>query len=213
MPIPTIPKSLYPLVPNAPGVPALLRNGAQLLDTLTQGAFGIGKALTSLIGAEPIKWGVFDSSGNTIAPYDSVFAVNYQNEARISDYPLEKGSFASYNKVDNPFDVLVTLNCGGTEDQRAAFIIAIENARRSLEKFTVMTPEYTYRNINFVGVSWQRSTREGAYMITAHLTGREIRERASAAYSTPKDVGAYDVKAQGQIQVINDPTLDASGIA
>lgn len=213
MPLPIIPKSLYPLVPNAPGVPALLRQGAQLLDTLTLGYLGLGDALTSLIGAEPVKWGVFNSNGDKIAPYDSISAVGYQNESRISDYPLEKGSFASYNRVDNPFDVVVTLVCGGTEEQRAAFTVAIEAARKSLQTYTVMTPEYTYRNINFIGIAWQRSLRDGAYMITAHLTGREVRERANAAYSLPKDVSGYDVKAQGQIQIINDPTLDASGVA
>ncbi len=212
MPLPIIPKSLYPLVPNAPGVPALLRSGAQLLDTLTLGYLGIGNALTQLIGAEPTKWGVFDSNGDQIAPYDSVFAVGYQNDSRVSDYPIEMGSFASYNKVDNPFDVIVTLNCGGNEDQRAAFMSAVESARRSLQTYTVLTPEHTYHSVNFTSISVQRSTREGANMIVAQLTGREIRERASAAYAAPKDVGAYDVKPQGLIQAVDDPSFDASGV-
>lgn len=212
MAIPIIPKSLYPLVPKAPGVPALLRSGAQLLDTLTLGYLGIGGALNSLIGEEPIKWAVFDSGGEKIAPYESVFSVGHQVDSRISDYPLEEGSFASYNKIDMPFDVVVTLNCGGSEETRAEFLNKLEDARRSLDVYVVLTPERTYRDVNFTGLNVQRSTREGANMIIAQLIGREVRERASAAYAQPKDVGAYDVHEQGQIQIISDPTIDTSGL-
>lgn len=212
MAIPFIPKSLYPLVPKALGVPALLRSGAQLLDTITLGYLGIGGALNSLIGEEPVKWAVFDAGGEKIAPYDSVFAVGSQVDSRISDYPLEQGSFASYNKIDMPFDVVVTLNCGGSEGDRAEFLSKLEEARRSLDKFSVLTPERTYRDVNFTGMNVQRSTREGANLIIAQLIGREVRERANAAYSKPKDIGAYDVRAQGQIQIISDPTIDASGL-
>jgi hypothetical protein len=213
MPLPIIPKSLYPLVPQALGVPALLRSGAQLLDTLTLGYLGIGDALNEIIGAEPVKWGVFDSTGKKIAPYDSVVAVGYQNDSHVSDYPIEGGAFATYNKVESPFGVVVALNCGGSEENRANFQTAIEAARKSLDRFTVLTPDHTYYDINFTGVSWSRSLRDGAYMITCQLTGREIRDFAKAAYATPKDIGAFDPKAQGQIQLISDPTLDASGIA
>lgn len=212
MPIPTIPKSLYPFVPSYPGVPSLLRAGAQLLDTVTLGYLGASDALSRLIGAVPVKWGVFDSTGAKIADYDSVFSVGYQNDSRVSDYPIEKGSFSSYNKVDSPFDVVVTLNCGGTEDQRATFLTAIEAARKSLNFYTVVTPEYTYYRINFTSINVQRTAREGANMIIVQLTGREIREKASAAYSQPKDPAAFDTQAQGQVQIISDPSFDASGV-
>jgi len=212
MPIPTIPKSLYPLVPNAPGVPSLLRQGAQILDTLTLGYLGIGDALKSLIGEEPVRWGVFDDGGEKIAAYDSVFAVGYQNDSRVSDYPLEQGGFASYNKVASPFDIMITLTCGGTEEQRSAFLTDIETARSSLDLYTVMTPEYTHYDVNFTGLNIQRSTREGANLIIAQLTGREIREQANAAYAEPKMPAAFETQMQGQVQIISDPSFDATGV-
>lgn len=213
MPLPIIPKSLYPLVPQALGVPALLRSGAQILDTITLGYLGIGDALSEIIGAEPVKWGVFNEGGDKIAEYDSVVAMGYQNDSNISDYPIEGGAFSTYNKVEGPFAVIVTLACGGSEETRASFQTAIEAARRSLDLFTVLTPDHTYYDVNFTGVSWQRSSREGAYMLTAHLTGREVREVAQADYADPKDISAADPKAQGQLQLISDPTVDLSGLA
>jgi hypothetical protein len=213
MPIPTIPKSLYPLVPNSAGVPALLRSSAQILDTITLGKFGFGDMLDDLIGAEPVKWGVFHGGTIKIAEYDSVFAIGHQSESHISDYPLELGAFASYNKIQIPFDVTVTLNCGGSETQRATFLSDLEDARSSLNLYSVMTPERTYENVNFTSLNIQRSVREGAHMIIAQLIGREVREKASAAYSKPKDPAAYEVRAQGQVQIISDPTFDATGVA
>lgn len=212
MPIPTIPKSLYPLVPNSAGVPALLRSGARILDTITLGKFGFGSMLDDLIGAEPVKWGVFHSLQVKIADYDSVYAVGHQSESHISDYPLELGAFASYNKIQVPFDVTVTLNCGGSEEKRATFLSDLEEARAGLYLYSVMTPERTYENVNFTGLNVQRSLREGAHMIIAQLIGREVREVASAAYSKPKEPAAYEVQAQGQVQIISDPTFDATGV-
>lgn len=213
MPFEIVPKSLYPLVPNAAGVPALLRSAARLTDTATLGYLGLSDSLSSLIGAEPVKWGVFDSSGAKIAPYDSVYETAYQNDSRVSDYPVEAGAFGTYNKVESAFQVMVTLTCGGDEATRANFQTALETARRSLNLYTVMTPDRTYYDVNFTGLNISRTLREGAYLISAQLSGREVREIAQAEYSAPKDIGAYDPKEQGQIQVISDPTIDASGIA
>lgn len=212
MPIDPIPKSLYPVVPQALGVPALLRSGAQIIDTITLGKLGISDALASIIGAEPIKWGVFDIDGNAIADYDSVFATEYRNESRISDYPIEQGSFSTYNKVDNPFDVMVILNCGGDESRRATFLAACERVRKSRDLYTVMTPEYTLQSVNFYGMNYRRSARDGAYMLSVELLGREVREK-NAAYSSPKDPGASDAVESGMVQSVDDPTLSVAGVA
>ena len=213
MPLDIIPKSLYPLVPNVTGVPALLRSAATLVDTATLGYLGVGDALNEIIGADPVKWGVFDSSGQKIAAYDSMIETAYQNDSRISDYPVEGGAFGTYNKVDGPFQVSVTLICGGDDATRADFQTAIEAARKSLDLYTVLTPDRTYYDINITGLSLTRTLREGANLVIAQLTGREVRSVAQAAYSAPKDISAYDPNEQGQIQVISDPTIDTSGFA
>lgn len=205
MAIDFIPKSLYPVVPQALGVPALLRSGAQLLDTRTLGFLGVSSAINQLIGAPLVEWGVFDSSGNFIADYDSVFAVGYVNDSRVSDYPVEQGQFASYNKVHNPFDVRVTLKCGGSEDRRALFLAKCEAARKSLAGYMVVTPETTYENVNFTGIRWERTGDGGATLLTVELVGREIRSTtAKASYSDQMNLGT--------VQTVDDPSFDASGI-
>lgn len=213
MSIITIPKALYPLVPMAPGVPALLRSAATLADTLTLGYLGIGDALNNIIGYPVVEWGLFDPSGKLFAQYDSFMAMPaYANEASISDYPVENGGFASYNKVDNPFDIVVTLACGGSVERRGAFKQACENARASLGMYSILTPEKTYRNVNIIGLNERREERSGVNMIIMTLIGREVRQNTSAAYSEPKSAAAFRALDQGQLQPIPDVNFDASGV-
>jgi hypothetical protein len=212
MAIDLIPKSLYPLVPQALGVPPLLRSGAQILDTITLGYLGIGKALDSIIGQEPVKWAVLDPNGKFIADYDSVLAVSYQNGSRISDYPVEQGQFASYNKVEDPFDITVTLTCGGSEERRALFLANCEAARKTINAYTIITPETTYENINFTAMSFSRTSQDGATLLTVQLQGREIRNTAQATFSQPKSDAGYDLQDLGAVQPVTDPNFDASGV-
>jgi hypothetical protein len=212
MPIDIIPKSLYPVVPQALGVPTLLRSGAQLLDTVTLGYLGASDALSQVIGSEVVRWGVYDASGTSIGDYDTMAAVEYRNDANISDYPVEDGSFASYNKVDSAFDVSVRMVCGGSDARRAAFQAACETARRTLRLFTIVTPTRTYQDVNFVSIGVHHTRTEGANLLTVELQAREVRNTASEQQSDAKTPAAYDAQDQGSIQTVDDPSIDISGL-
>lgn len=209
MPLPIIPKNLYPLVPNVAGVPALLRNSLRILDTLTLGALGIG----NILGDEPIRWGIFNSNGDSIAVFDTIISVDMRDSCRVSNYPVENGSFKSYNKVENPYDARVVMTRGGTEAQRKEFIDSLTAAKKSLELLTIVTPEATYNNATIEEFDYIRETNNGAGMIKAVLTIIEVRQIAAAKYSAPKSISAADLQSQGQLQPIPDTTIDASGFA
>lgn len=213
MPITPIPKALYPLVPQLPGVPPVLRAGAQIFDALTLGFLGAGDIVDSIVGSEPVLWGVFDVDGAPIAEYDSVVSVNVQEDARISDYPVEQGSFASYNKVDLPRRVTVVLACGGSVERRSKFQSRMQAERRSLNLWTVITDDNTFFNCNLVALDWGRSQERGATRIEAFCEFQEVRERSTAAFSDPADPSGADAVDLGQVQPVDDPTIDVSGLA
>lgn len=207
MPLPIIPKSMYPLVPNVAGVPALLRNSARILDTLTLGVLGIG----NILGQEPVRWTILNKDGDPVAEFDSILSVDMRSSSRISNYPVENGSFKSYNKVANPFDARVIGVRSGTEVQRQEFIDKLQAAANSLELLTIVTPEATYENANIEAFDYVRETTNGAGMIKAALTFVEIRQIKAAQYSSPKSISAADLQSQGQLQTIPDVTINASG--
>lgn len=221
-----IPKAIYPVVPNAPGVPALLRDVAKIADTATLGLLNISGALDGLIGAEPVRWGIFNAFGQPVAIADSIISVEYRNGSRISDYPMEQGAFASYNKVANPYDVRVRMSCSGSQATgaifsngtgssiRADFLAAIEAASRTLDLYTVVTPEATYTNANIEHWDYRREVGNGSGIIIADVYLREIRETATAAFLSPKSVGAADPKSQGQVQTfpVSNPAVTVTAI-
>lgn len=214
MVMPIIPKAIYPAVPNAPGVPPLLRDVAKIADTATFGLLGISDALDLLIGAEPVQWGVFDQAGQPVALADSVVSFEYRNGSRISDYPLEQGAFASYNKVANPYDVRVRMVRGGSDDDRSVFIASLEAAAKTLDLYTILTPEKRYLNANIENWDYRRERGNGGYLIIADLYIREVRETATAAFSAPKTPAAADSQSQGQVQTysVANPVITVTTI-
>ncbi len=208
MPLPIIPKSLYPLVPNVAGVPALIRNAATIFDTLTFGVLGL-----STLVAAPVRWGVFNKLGDPIAIFDNVLSIDARDAMRVSNYPIENGSFKSYNKVETPIDIRIVLTRGGTEQQRSDFIVAIRDAEKSLDLVTVVTPEVTYENMTIEAFDYSRTQVDGAGMIKAVLTLVEVRQIAAAKYSQPKSISAADPRSTGQVQTVDDPSIDVRGFA
>jgi hypothetical protein len=208
MVMPTIPKSLYPLVPNAPGVPALLRNAATIADTATLGYLGLGDAVDNLLGIAPSQWGVFETkTGQPVVIADSVLGFDYRNGAKIADFPVEDGAFATYNKTATPFDIKVRMVCGGDDQRRSSFIDAIEAASRSLTLYDVVTPQATYTNANIEAWDYRRDTNGGAGVIVADLYLREVRQ-AAAAYSVapvPKSPSAASPVDMGRVQPVKPP--------
>lgn len=214
MPIPTIPKGLYPFVPKAPGVPPVLRSGLQILDTLTLGFLGLGELSNSLFGNGGANlWGVFDSKGDKIADYDSVVSVSYQDNSRVVDYPVEQGSFASYNKVDQPFTIELLLTCAGDYQRRDKFQQDLIRQKRSLNIFRVLGEDSTYTDCNLTSVDWQRTVENGANIIKAYCEFREIRQRGTTQFSQTEEPSGSLTEDIGQVQPVEDPTIDATGLA
>lgn len=182
--MPNIP---YPNVPKLPGVPALARsNNAQFVAAaLTI----IGEILP--LGLFGTKWGIVDKNGSSVIVPDSFVDFEYREERKIPNYPIEQGSFQSYNKVALPFDCRVTVSCSGNgKMSKQAFLTAIQALLNSLDLVSVVTPNITYDNCNLVHVDYRREARQGATLILAQLWFQEVRIAQKPVVPTAKPSGA-----------------------
>ncbi|GMG89671.1 hypothetical protein Cmtc_08910 [Cupriavidus sp. TKC] len=209
MPMPNIPVPEFPDVPSLPGVPSLLRNPLEdpvrlATQVLTGDVLGI---LNDLL--RPI-WGIFDQSGRPMAVADTVATLEYRADSRISDYPQEKGAFASYNKVQVPYDARVQLVCGRNKDARSAFLASIEAAKQSTDLYTVVTPERTYANANVVAYDVRRETRDGATLLKVNVHLEEVRMTGVALFGNTQNPASADPASQGQVQTTATPIDMAS---
>ena len=188
----------FPDVPNVPGVPAVFRSltvptAGQLLNSV------LGGVAEAIFG--PVIWGVFDQSGNAALVPDSFIDIDYKNDTRVSNYPQEAGSFAAYNKVGTPYDCRVRMALGGDKATRTAFLAKLDAMLKTIDLFTVVTPEVTYVNASLQNYNYRRETKNGATMLIVDLQFTEVRTTAIATFSAPtKQASGSDPVSDGQVQ-------------
>lgn len=226
----------FPNVPNVPGVPAIPRLAT--LPTFVQAGQGLLQGLLWRLFQVQSQWGIFDSSGQPLgdpAKFTGAFgaildaagigstmstgAIEYSKETRISDFPIEQGSFASYNKVETPASPVVTLCLTGSENDRRSFLDSIDEATKSTELYSVVTPEVTYIDYAIERYNYQRRASKGATLLIVEISLKEIRQVSSlfalagGLIDAPKDVGSTPKVDAGKVQSQNPQVSTLKGIA
>jgi hypothetical protein len=152
-----------PTVPY-PGIPTLPPNAAFPVLTLIA-----SEAISSLLWQAsqiPPAWGVFDIFGNLVVEPDSVLEFSNRQEYEVSNFPVQAGSFASYNKVIRPFEITLRFSKGGSVNDRINFLESIAALAASLQLYTVHTPERTYTDVNLDRYEVSRRGAKGAYWLS-----------------------------------------------
>lgn len=136
----------------------------------------------------PPLWGIFWQSGAPALVADSVGSVEYKRGYDISDYPQEQGAWASYNKVQKPFDSKVTLLSSLTRQQ---LLNILEPTVASLAFVSVVTPEVSYPSANLTDYAIRpRTSRSGVSLVTVDVWVKEVRVTATTALGgTARPVG------------------------
>ncbi|OBU12524.1 phage baseplate protein [Morganella psychrotolerans] len=192
-----------PDIPNWKGIPdAALDAGI---------SFGGAALINKLFGN---YWGIFNQYGVPLLLADNVLSLQYQNTSRVVSAPIEKGTFASYNKVADPFKATVQLSKGsGGALERGAFLAQLEILSKSTLKFIVITPEYVYKWANITGYDLAREAKDGATLIKVNVHLEEIREVVvkydEEEVKNPDDAKTKDAgdKTQGIDSMMGEGTM------
>jgi len=174
VPSPFVPLPSYPIVPPLPGVPPLPTPLGGLNIPLPGLVFADVLGLGALSIQRP-QWGIYTTTGQPILAVDSVFAVEYARDYRISDYPQEFGAFQSYNKVQLPYQAKVTFLISET---RTDFLNAVEQACASLAMVSVITPEVNYPSANLIHYNFRREAVQGVTLVRVDVWVMEVRVTA-----------------------------------
>jgi hypothetical protein len=164
-------------VPNVPGVPSVnfaIPSLGSILTLLT------ADAISLLAGTLQLPWGIYFGPIPIIAA-DNVVAFEYDQEYDISDYPIEGGKFASYNKVYRPFNIVVRFSTGGPLIKRQAFLDSISAIIGDLNEYNVVTADAVYQSVNLVGYRYQQRAEAGVGLIQVDVMARQVQNAASAA--------------------------------
>lgn len=214
----------FPNVPDAPGVPQIPRSS--LFPPVAQAGLSTIQAIIYRAFQVSSQWGIYNKNGKALgdpAQFTgriggaietiglgstlSTNAVDYAKDTRVSDFPIERGSFASYNKVETPANPIVTLCLSGGAGDRRAFIDEIDKASKSTDLYSVVTPEVTYINYAIERYNYQRRSSRGATLLLIEITLKEIREISTqytqsikTPINNPKNASATPPADNGKVQ-------------
>ena len=178
------------------GMPSVA--GLSNLTTTLQGS-ALALAVNAIFGKQ---WGLYNEYGVPLLLSNHVVGIQYNNGSSLADAPLEKGSFASYNKVANPYTAVVQLVKGdGSVAERNLWLAQIEAYARTPIKFYIVSPEFVYINACIESISYSRSAQEGQQLIRVNIALREVRE-VKVDYASEEVAKADDAKTvdSGNVQ-------------
>lgn len=184
--------------PFLPGIPPL-KNAGQAIVTAAVGG------LSNLLTSRTAKWGIFDPSGTQVLVADNFVGIGYANASNVSNYPVEQGAFASYNKVKTPKEWTITLSKAGSSHDMDQFSAELDSREGDLVLYTVITPERSWSSANIDRVEYRRDASSGAGMIIATIHFIEIRQ-ASQASNAPGAIDPTATTPSAQAQVNNGQT-------
>lgn len=178
------------------------------VSSLVNGAFGILPiALTAdAIGvfqgghAAP-SWYIAGTDKKQVLFPDSFKELEYKHEWRLPNYPQEMGSFQTYNKVDLPYDLRITMTKGGSRGDTAKFLSSVQKMAESTDLFTVYTPNVRYENLCVQSYSQRRTATNGVTMLTVEIVFLKIRQATSATFTNTNSTPAVPAQPNGASQM------------
>lgn len=129
------------------------------------------------------------------------FAPRY--ETQISDYPVETGAFALYNKVRRPQTVTVSLTKTGSDLARFSWLAAIrqQEASNPLQLYTLISPQDVFVGYTLTGLSYETRADRGSNILRLLLTFTQVPQIDSIAggFTNPLEAFAGPVRQLGQL--------------
>lgn len=163
---------------------------SQQPNALTQGL--------SALGILPPTWGVFDRDGNVVITADTVISLDFRKDWTVADYPMENGSFASYDKVENPSETRIGFWSGGSLRNRSALLRSIKAIAGNLQLYDIVTPEETFTSMNVTHYDYRRVDGKAGF-VSVVVWFQQIRVTVEAALTTAEPNGAPTTN-DGQVQ-------------
>jgi hypothetical protein len=179
----------------------------------------INNPIQDFINNFTAQWGIYNAAGQSISGFglsligatQSTYSFNFRRQTRVSDFPVQSGGFASYNKVLLPANPIVTLALTGNESDRTQFLNSIEAATQSTELFSVVTPEVQYINYTLEEYNYSRTAQQGTTLLLVEISLKEIRqvslqtstvqtENQNSSITNSNDPTASPSASSGQVQ-------------
>ena len=149
------------------------------MSQFAMGAMLAGRAAIAL-GTQPVsspEYFLTMAEGGSIAvSFSRVMSLEVTAEGKVMAASIEKGSFASYNKVAKPMEIKAQLAVEGTRASLQSTINTIINLKEGTDLVNFVTPFHEYRNFTLEKFSYQQSAENGINVLYVDIALSEVRE-------------------------------------
>lgn len=200
-------------VPQVPGVPPLASYApVPGVEFLTADA-------ASILAGAPQQWGLF-LNGTPVIVADTVTSFEYLKDSTIADYPIEQGSFESYNKVPRPIQAHIRFTSGGSVQNRQALLASAAAIADDLNVYDAVTPEAIYPNVNVIHQNYDREAQTVG-LLSLDMIVQEVRQAgataaaitgtgASSSLSDTSSQNSADPVSGGNVQALTPSALQSA---
>jgi len=116
--------------------------------------------------------------------FSSMLEFSAEKSSRLPDEPIEKGSFATYNRIIEPRTITCQLGVAGTAQQLQSEIDRLTTLAENDEKINLITPEQSYKNMMLESFDYRRDAQNGRGVLYVDLRFKEVREVAPQQTTT-----------------------------
>lgn len=128
--------------------------------------------------------------------FSSMIEFTQEKSSRLPDEPIEKGSFATYNRVIEPRSITCRLAVKGKAADLQNAIDRLTTLCENDEKITLTTPEQSYPNMMLESFDYRRDAQNGRGVLYVDLRLKEIREVASQQTTTAVEEAEEPIDAE-----------------
>lgn len=133
--------------------------------------------------SQPPQYILKDEDGNQVAFY-AMMEMGMTSSSQLPSEPIEKGSFANYNRIIDPYEGTCRLALEGTESEIQQALDGLEELRKGLKKIEFIMPFANYENLMLESYDYRRDSHSGFNLLQVDVRLKEIREVESARTTT-----------------------------
>ena len=129
--------------------------------------------LMSLFASQP-QYVVKAESGDVA--FHSMLELGAEESSNLPEEPIEKGSFADYNRTINPITITCRLASQGSPSTLQSMIERLQELKTGTEKLTFITPMMSYENFMLESFDYRKDEHTGHNVLIVDIRLKEIRE-------------------------------------
>lgn len=200
-------------VPNAPGVPPMVRSALTDISTAQGLIAGVRQTIQFFGGKPPLPtYGIYDSNFHSVVSADSFLSFHRKKTATIPTFPVQDGQLATYDKVQLPGNNTVRIIKTGTLSDRKLLVSQVETLIASLANYTLVTPEKSWINVNCYDYDITKSDNKDAFTTIIDLVFQDI-PTVSAVYVTTNAAQTTNAQQASAQPSVGQGVLQSSAVS